>query len=185
LFSCGGERMISRALPGLTTQVVRNALLIAENRMRLKSLAIALLLIAAAAPAAAQNTIEPVVTPPPPTKSELPPTTTPPTTTPEPVETEPAQNVVVVREAPPAPEPVTIDPDAAYPNGFADPADPFGNDLSLARQEQAGFPWGLLGLLGLLGLIPLFRRSGHVTTRTVYVDRDDPKRVIREERIEE
>src|SRR5688572_18653464 len=35
LFSCGGERMISRALSGLTTQVVRNALLIAENRMRL------------------------------------------------------------------------------------------------------------------------------------------------------
>ena len=154
--------------------------------MHLKSLAIALILIGAAAPAAAQNTIEPVVAPPPPTKAEPVPPTTPPATTPEPVETEPAENVVVVREtAPPPPEPVTIDPDATYPNGFADPADPFGNDLSLARQERAGFPWGLLGLLGLLGLIPLFRRSGHMTTRTVYVDRDDPKRVIREERVEE
>lgn len=152
--------------------------------MRLKSLAITLLLIAAAAPAAAQNTTEPVVAPPPPTKAEPVPTTTPPTTAPEPVEAEPAQNVVVVREAPPPPEPVTIDPDAAYPNGFADPADPFGNDLSLARRDEGGFPWGLLGLFGLLGLIPLFRRSG-TTTRTVYVDRDDPKRVIREERIEE
>ena len=39
---------------------------------------------------------------------------------------------------------------------------------------------GLLGLLGLLGLIPLFRRGGN-TTRTVYVDRDDPRRVLREE----
>lgn len=150
--------------------------------MRLKSLAIALVLTVTAAPSAAQNTTEPpVVATPPPTKAEpAPPTTTPPVTTPEPAETEPAQNVVVVRETAPPPEPVTIDPDAAYPNGFADPADPFGNDLSLARQEQSGFPWGLLGLLGLLGLVPLFRRSGH-TTRTVYVDRDDPRRVMREE----
>ena len=76
---------------------------------------------------------------------------------------------------------MTISPDAAYPNGFADPEDPFGNDMSLADHgEGGGFPWGLLGLLGLLGLIPLFRKSGR-TTRTVYVDRDDPTRVIREE----
>lgn len=149
--------------------------------MRLNSLAIALVLIVAAAPSAAQNTTDPpVVTAPPPTKTEpAPPTTAPPTTT-EPVTEEPAETPVVVRETPPAPEPVTIDPDAAYPNGFADPADPFGNDLSLARQEPSGFPWGLLGLLGLFGLVPLFRRSGH-TTRTVYVDRDDPRRVLREE----
>jgi outer membrane biosynthesis protein TonB len=154
--------------------------------MRLKCLAIALVLIMAPAPSAAQNTTEPpVVAAPPPTKTEpAPPTTTPPTTTEEPVTEEPAEAPVVVREAPPEPEPMTIDPDAAYPNGFADPADPFGNDLSLARQQESGFPWGLLGLLGLLGLIPLFRQSGR-TTRTVYVDRDDPRRVIREERIEE
>ena len=153
--------------------------------MRLKSLAIALFLTVAATPAAAQNTIEPSTSVPPPTKAEpAPPTTTPPPTSEEPITEEPAEAPVVVREAPPAPEPVTIDADAAYPNGFADPADPFGNDLSLARQERSGFPWGLLGLLGLLGLIPLFRRSGHMT-RTVYVDRDDPRRVIREERLEE
>jgi hypothetical protein len=75
---------------------------------------------------------------------------------------------------------VTIDPDAAYPNGFADPPDPFANDLSQAQRESRGFPWGLLGLLGLLGLIPLFRRRGG-KTRTVYVDSQDPKRVLREE----
>ncbi len=153
--------------------------------MRLKRLAIALILTVAAAPAAAQNVIDPSTSPPPPTKAEpAPPTTTPPPTTTEPVVTEPAQNVVVVRETAPPPEPVTIDPDAAYPNGFADPDDPFGNDMSMAYREQGGFDWGLLGLLGLLGLIPLFRRSGHMT-RTVYVDRDDPRRVIREDRIEE
>jgi hypothetical protein len=122
-----------------------------------------------------------MVAPPPPTKAEPAPPATTPAVTPVPVETAPAENVVVVREtAPPPPEPVSIDPDAAYPNGFADPADPFGNDMSLARQQQGGFSWGLLGLLGLLGLIPLFRGSGR-TTRTVYVDRDDPRRVLREE----
>jgi hypothetical protein len=144
----------------------------------------ALLLAFAAATASAQNTTAPA-TAPPPAKVEAPPPSTAPTTTPAatpvPVETEPAENVVVVREAaPPPPAPVTIDPDAAYPNGFADPADPFGNDMSLARQEQGGFNWGLLGLLGLLGLIPLFRGAGR-TTRTVYVDRDDPRRILREE----
>jgi hypothetical protein len=72
-----------------------------------------------------------------------------------------------------------IDPDAAYPNGFADPPDPFANEIADARRERSGFPWGMLGLLGLLGLVPLFRRGGK--TRTVYVDRNDPKRVLREE----
>jgi len=91
---------------------------------------------------------------------------------------------VVVPQTQAPPPPVTISPDAAYPNGFADPADPFGNDMSFARQTGGGFPWGLLGLLGLLGLIPLFRRSDRLV-RTVYVDRDEPRRVIREERVEE
>ena len=76
-------------------------------------------------------------------------------------------------------EPVTISPDAEYPNGFADPEDPFANDAATAAREESGFDWGLLGLLGLLGLIPLFRKGGR--TRTIYVDRDDPRRVIREE----
>ncbi len=141
-----------------------------------------LVLAFVAASVAAQNTAEPAtVAPPPPTKAEPAPPVTSSTVTPAPTEAEPAPEVVVVREtAPPAPEPVTIDPDAAYPNGFADPADPFGNDMSLARRDQGGFSWGLLGLLGLFGLIPLFRNSGR-TTRTVYVDRDDPRRVLREE----
>lgn len=146
-------------------------------------------LAALAAPAFAQNTtVPPVIAPPPPTKNETPPATTtpPPTTTaPEPADPAPPA-VVVVPQTQPAPiEPVTIDPDAAYPNGFADPADPFGNDMSLAYREERGFPWGLLGLLGLLGLIPLFRdRDGR---RVVYVERDElpPRRVVREERIDE
>lgn len=105
--------------------------------------------------------------------------TIPPDQAPPPVE--PAEPAPEPRT--PEPEPMTISPDAAYPNGFADPEDPFGNDLSLARQqgEGGGFNWGLVGLLGLLGLIPLFRKGGSRTTRTVYVDRSDPKRVIREE----
>ena len=94
-------------------------------------------------------------------------------------------------------EPVTIDPDAAYPNGFADPADPFANDMSLAYREERGFDWGLLGLLGLFGLIPLFRQRDRYA-RTVYMERDEPparravdrddeppRRVVRNERIDD
>jgi hypothetical protein len=103
------------------------------------------------------------------------------------VETAPPPPPVIVQQAPPPVQqaPVTISPDAAYPNGFADPADPFANDLARDyRREQGGFDWGLLGLLGLLGLIPLIRGNGRV--RTVYVERDDePRRVVRRERIEE
>lgn len=149
-------------------------------------------LLALAAPAIAQNTAEPpVVAPPPPTtKSETPPATAPPpaTTPPPPAETPAAPPPVVVVPPPQTPpmEPVTINPDAAYPNGFADPADPFANDMSLAYRERRGFDWGLLGLLGLLGLIPLFRQRDR-QARTVYVERDDeaaPRRVVRRERIE-
>ena len=145
-----------------------------------------------ASPAIAQNSLPPA-TPPPPTSAPPPPPTTgttplpPGPVTPSPqTSPPPTSNSVTVAPAPtpaPAPEPVTINPDAAYPNGFADPVDPFGNVAQ--PPQQSGFPWGLLGLLGLLGLIPLFRRSGGRTTRTVYVDRDDPKRVIREEQTEE
>jgi len=160
--------------------------------LRLAAFAAALLL--AAAPAAAQNSAAapPARTAPPGSApGTAPPATQPPTVTPPPVvvipepEPAPTANVVIVQPVQTVPdEPLTISPDSAYPNGFADPADPFGNDLSLARQEEAGFPWGLLGLLGLFGLIPLFRRGGR-TTRTVYVDRDNPKRVIREEQIDD
>jgi hypothetical protein len=145
-------------------------------------------LIVLAGPAAAQNTAGPtVVTPPPPptTSQPSPPATTAPPATSEPAEPEPPSVVVVPQAAPPpAIEPVPINPDVAYPNGFADPADPFANDMSLSYRQERGFDWGLLGLLGLFGLIPLFRRGGRYV-RTVYVDRDEPKRVIREETHEE
>ena len=143
-----------------------------------------------AAPAAAQNTAEPAVITAPPPKSDTPPsTTTPPATSTPPVtvtEPAPAPVVVVPQTAPSAPpmEPVTIDPDAAYPNGFGDPLDPNATNVALDYQQRGGFDWGLLGLLGLLGLIPLFRDRGG--QRVVYVERDDaaPRRVIREERID-
>jgi len=148
--------------------------------------------LAFAAPAAGQNTTAepPVVAAPPPTKADTPPPPPPPpaTSTPAPSDTPSAPPpVVVVPPAQTAPmEPVTINPDAAYPNGFADPADPFANDMSLAYREERGFDWGLLGLLGLLGLIPLFRQRGGLA-RTVYVERDDvpPRRVVRTERVDE
>ena len=142
---------------------------------------------ALAAPAAAQNSAEPpVVAPPPPAKVETPPP--PPSAEPSPPTTVVTPAPVIV--APPvqtAPlEPVTINPDAAYPNGFADPMDPNATNLELGyREQRSGFDWGLLGLLGLFGLIPLFRgdRSG----RTVYVERDDvpPRRVVRTDRIDD
>jgi len=147
-------------------------------------------LAALAAPAAAQNTIAqpPAGAPAQPPKTETPPaagTTPPATNAPAPVVPAAPPEVVVVPQPQPAPqEAITIDPDVAYPNGFADPAEPFANDMSLAYRESSGFDWGLLGLLGLLGLIPLFRRNRYA--RTVYVESDDePRRVVRRERIEE
>jgi hypothetical protein len=114
------------------------------------------------------------------TKSEPAPAASPPVTA-TPVIVQPAEPAptVVVQPAPqPAPQqPVTISPDAAYPNGFADPADPFANEASAYNDNQGGFDWGLLGLLGLLGLIPLIRGNG---PRTIYVERDEPRRAARE-----
>lgn len=144
------------------------------------------LLLLAAGQAAAQN-VATAPSPPPATVTPPPPVVTPvpPTILPAPTENAAVpQNVTAATPAPaPPPPPVEINPDAAYPNGFADPVDPTATNLQDARGESR-FSWGLLGLLGLLGLIPLFRRSGRVS-RTVYVDRDDPKRVLREERVEE
>ena len=76
----------------------------------------------------------------------------------------------------------TIQPDAPIPTASQIPPTPSPTNISAYREEQQGFPWGLLGLLGLLGLIPLFRGNGAV--RTVYVERDEPRRVVRE-RIDE
>jgi hypothetical protein len=156
--------------------------------------ALASLALVLAAPAAAQNSSS--TAPGPPATGTAPATgtgpssgtATPSTTPPETVQpVEPPTTVVVQpapQAAPPPPPVTTIQPDVAYPNGFADPADPFANDLALRYQQREGFPWGLLGLLGLLGLIPLIRGNGRV--RTVYVERDDePRRVVRRERIED
>lgn len=140
-------------------------------------------LLLIAAPAAAQNVATAPAAPPA--------TVTPPPPTVIPVAPAPAENAAAPQNvtaatpapAPPPPAPVEINPDAAYPNGFADPIDPAATNLQNGGGESR-FSWGLLGLLGLLGLIPVFRRSGRVS-RTVYVDRDDPKRVLREERLEE
>jgi len=136
-------------------------------------------LLLAAGPAAAQNAVAPAPPPPAPKAEPAPP----------PGATPPAGNVVAPAqpEAPAAPAPapqqvpmqtVPIQPDAAYPNGFQDPLNPFANEYQAYREEQRGFPWGLLGLLGLLGLIPLFRGNGAV--RTVYVEREEPRRLFRE-----
>jgi hypothetical protein len=161
------------------------------NRFATKpSLAAALALaLALAGPAAAQNSSEPAPAPSSTPKVEPAPPIEP-ASSPSPSSTvtvEPAQPVIVtpqVQTAPPPPPVTTIQPDIAYPNGFADPADPFANDLALRYQQREGFPWGLLGLLGLLGLIPLLRDGRR---RTVYVERDDdePRRVVRRERIED
>lgn len=134
-------------------------------------------------PAVAQNSTAPAPAAPAPAKVEPAPATPAPAPAPTetaPVETAPVQTAPAPQPAPM--QPVTIQPDQAYPNGFQDPDDPFANEMRAYREEQQGFPWGLLGLLGLLGLIPLLRGSGPV--RTVYVEREEPRRVIREERDE-
>jgi len=145
--------------------------------------------LAFAVPGFAQDTstgaAPPVVSPPPPKTEPAPAATPPAAATPSDtvVVPEPAPRIVVQPVPQPLPQqPVTISPDAAYPNGFADPADPFANEAR-AYNDQGGFDWGLLGLLGLLGLIPLIRGNG---SRTIYVERDEPRRVVRrEERIED
>ena len=153
----------------------------------MKRLAIGCLaMLILAAPAVAQNSSSAA----PSTAAPAPSTASPPVSNssaaaPAPApETAPAVPPVVVQQAP-APvqqAPVTISPDAAYPNGFQDPNDPFANEARAYNEQQKGFDWGLLGLLGLLGLIPLIRSNGAV--RTIYVEREEPRRVVRE-RIED
>lgn len=96
----------------------------------------------------------------------------------------PAAPPVVVQQAPAPVQqvPVAISPDAQYPNGFQDPNDPLANEARAYNEQQKGFDWGLLGLVGLLGLIPLIR--GNSAVRTIYVEREEPRRVVRE-RIED
>jgi hypothetical protein len=118
-------------------------------------------LLLPAGAAFAQNTADPAATTPPPPAPSAPA---------EPVRTEapaPRTTPEVVAVPVPvqtAPPPAIELQDQAYPNGFADPDAPFGNDMSveMRRQESGGFPWGLLGLLGLAGLLGLRGpRDGH------------------------
>ena len=191
LFSGGGRRNISAVdgAPGrpsrcrsVTNEEIR---LEAEPRRRPCRLAVAF-----AAPAAAQNSAAapptvagtPPKTEPAPPAGTAPPATTP-TTTPE--TAEPPSRWSCQPAPQPAPQqPVTISPDAAYPNGFADPADPFANEARAYNDQQAASTGACSGLLGLLGLIPLIRGNGRA--RTIYVERDEePRRVVRRERIDE
>jgi MYXO-CTERM domain-containing protein len=140
-------------------------------------------LLLLAGTASAQNTADPATSAPPPATGSDRPTTaapTPPATS-EPATSEPATppastSVVVV----PAPVPQQTLPstielqDQPYPNGFADPNAPFGNDMSVQVREQGGgFDWGLLGLLGLFGLLGLRR------------PRDGYRQVVQSERYED
>ena len=151
--------------------------------------ALAASLFLAGGGAAAQNTTDPATaTPPagserpgttsprpatPPPATEAPPRSETPTTAPPPEVVTPP--VVVVPQTQTAPPPIELPASEPYPNGFADPTAPYGNDLSVAvREEGDGFDWGLLGLLGLLGLFGLYRRrEGY--TRTVHSERYDDR----------
>ena len=136
----------------------------------------------AAAPAAAQNSsaAAPAASAPPPAMAAPPVSNSSATAPAAAPEAAPAPPPAAAQQAP-APvqqAPVAISPDAQYPNGFQDPNDPFANEARAYNEQQKGFDWGLLGLLGLLGLIPLIRGNGAV--RTIYVEREEPRRVVRE-----
>lgn len=151
---------------------------------RFPGVLIAASLASTAAPALAQNSSAAAPAPSTPPKTDAPTSVTPPapsTTPPEPPPAAPAPVIVQPVQQPAPQQPVAISPDANYPNGFQDPANPFANEAR-AYNDQDGFDWGLLGLLGLLGLIPLIRGGGG---RTVYVEREEPRRVVRTERIDE
>ena len=137
--------------------------------------------------ASAQNTTEPGTSPP--TGGERPGGTTPAPPPPPPPPapaSEPRTNTevipvpVVVPQQQSAPPPPVVLQEQPYPNGFADPNAPYGNDMSVVVREDGGFEWGLLGLLGLLGLFGLYRgRDGY--RRTVHSERyDDGRRPVRE-----
>lgn len=128
------------------------------------------LLLVSAGAAYAQNGTDPApsTTTTPPAGSDRPSTTSTPPAAEAPTRTEepaPRTNTEIVTvpvvvpqtQTQATPPPIELQ-DQAYPNGFADPNAPYGNDLSVAvRQESDGFDWGLLGLLGLLGLFGLYR----------------------------
>jgi MYXO-CTERM domain-containing protein len=142
-------------------------------------LTLASALLASTAPVLAQNTTQPATPPrttapatPAPTSPPSPPATGEPPAAAIPVETAPTV-VVPVPVPAPAPAPIELPADVPYPNGFADPTAPYGNDMSIQVRESEGFDWGLLGLLGLLGLFGLRR------------PRERYREIVRDERYED
>lgn len=152
------------------------------------ALAASSLLVLQAGAASAQNSTDPATTTTPPTTGTERPTTgtTTPAPTSEPAASEPATPRATTPEVVTVPVPVQQAPlpqiqlqDQPYPNGFADPNAPFGNDMSVqVREQDGGFDWGLLGVLGLLGLLGLRRpRNGysHVVQQERYEDGRPPR----------
>ncbi|MEA3040527.1 MAG: hypothetical protein QOC65_16 [Sphingomonadales bacterium] len=151
------------------------------------ALAASSLLLLQAGAVSAQNTTDPAATPPATTGTDRPTTgTTTPAPTSEPATSEPATPRAATPEVVAVPVPVQQAPlpqiqlqDQPYPNGFADPNVPFGNDMSVQVREQgAGFDWGILGLFGVLGLFGLRRpRDGyrHVVQQERYEDGRPPR----------
>jgi MYXO-CTERM domain-containing protein len=147
------------------------------------ALAATSLLALQAGAASAQNTTDPATgSAPPATGTDRPTTSTPtPAPTSEPATSEPATPRSAAPEVVTVPVPVQQAPlpqiqlqDQPYPNGFADPNVPFGNDMSVqVREEGDAFDWGLLGVLGLLGLFGLRR------------PRDGYRQVVQQERYED
>lgn len=141
-------------------------------------ISLAAALLASAAPALAQNSTQPATPP----RTSTPATPAPAPSPPPPAEPPSAETPVVTTTPvvvvpapapPPPPAPIELPADVPYPNGFADPSAPYGNDMSIAVRESEGFDWGLLGLLGLFGLLGLRGR------------RDGYRQIVRDERYEE
>jgi hypothetical protein len=147
------------------------------------ALAASSLFLLQAGAALAQNTTDPAATTTPSTTGTDRPSTstTTPAPTSEPATSEPATPRAATPEVVAVPVPVQQAPlpqiqlqDQPYPNGFADPNVPFGNDMSVQVREQGdGFDWGLLGIIGVLGLFGLRR------------PRDGYRQVVQQERYED
>ncbi|HEX8526597.1 WGxxGxxG-CTERM domain-containing protein [Allosphingosinicella sp.] len=154
-------------------------------RIQARAALAAALLTASTAALARNTTAEPPSTNPPAggtEKPNVPPGTSPGTTpidpapieNPQPAPAQPSAAPAPVQSAPP-PATITLDADVPYPNGFADPAQPYGNEASVSIRNEGGFDWGLLGLLGLLGLFGL-RSSIGSSRHVVHSDRYDDGR---------
>lgn len=149
--------------------------------------AASLLALQAGAASAQNTTTDPVTTPQPATPAPATPAPPPAPSAPDPAprtsDPAPRSSPEVIQVPVVVPQqtmPSTVElPETPYPNGFADPNAPFGNDMSVqVRQESDGFDWGLLGFLGLFGLFGLYRRPDrhrHVVHSERYDDGRQPR----------